>query len=319
MTQTRPPFFYAALWALFATMAFSINDGLIKFLAGDYALHQIVFIRSVSALIIVSLIIVPLSGGFAQARTTRLGAHILRALCLVFANLFFYMALAELQLAEVAGIFFVAPFLVSIFSVIFLGEHVGPQRWFAISLGFIGVLLIVRPGTDAFQVEAILPILAAISYASFHIMTRKLGRTETVVSLTLYPTLVFLGVAGVIGLTLGQGALVLGDSSALTFLTRVWVWPNTWDFGVMIFIGLGIATGGYAISVAYKSAEAALVAPFEYTALIYAAAFGYLFFNEWPDTMSWVGLSIVLASGLFMIWREFVNANAPVAPRAGPR
>ncbi len=316
--STRPPFFVGAGFALFATLLFSINDGLIKFLAGDYALHQVVFIRSVAGIVLLGLIVIPMRGGFHQVRTERLALHVFRGLCVVWANLFFYMALAELKLAEVVGIFFVAPFLISIGSVVFLKEHVGPQRWAAIAIGFIGVMFIVKPGTDAFRAVAILPILAAVGYAAFHLMTRKLAATETIVALTFFPPLTFVIVSSIIGLALGHGAFDQGDG-ALGFVTRAWVWPNPWDFGIMVLIGVGVTFGGAAISQAYRTSEAALIAPFEYLALIYAAVFGWLFFDEWPDPMAWVGIGIILASGIFMIWREAVNAQARVAPPNSPR
>lgn len=314
----RPPFLIGAGFALFATLLFSINDGLIKFLAGDYALHQVVFTRSLVGLVLLIGFVLPFRGGLRDIRTQNLPLHIFRGLCVVWANLFFYMALAELKLAEVVGIFFVAPFLISIMSVVFLKEHVGPQRWLAIGMGFLGVLLIVKPGTEAFRLVALLPVLAAFGYATFHIMTRKLAATETIVSLTFYPPLIFLCVSAVTGLALGHGAFDQGGG-ALGFVTRAWVWPNVADFMIMAAIGVGVTFGGAAISQAYRSAEAALIAPFEYLALIYAAIFGWMFFDEWPDPLAWCGIALILLSGLFMVWREAVNAQPRVAPPNAPR
>ncbi len=316
--SAKHTYLIGAAWALFATLLFSINDSLIKFLAGDYALHQVVFVRSFVGVCLLCLIVIPLRGGFADIKTDKLGQHIFRSLCVVWANLFFYMALAEMKLAEVVGIFFVAPFLITIFSVVFLKEHVGPQRWAAIGIGFVGVLLIVKPGSEAFRPVAFLPIMAAMGYATFHIMTRKLGRSETIVSLTFYPPLTFLAVSILIGLSLGHGTFDQGDG-ALGFVTRAWVWPEFQDLLIMAAIGVGVTFGGAAISQAYKMSEAALVAPFEYLALVYAAFFGWMYFDEWPDDVAWMGIGLILVSGLFMVWREAVNANTRVAPPNAPR
>ena len=308
-----------ALWALLASLIFSVNDTLIKFLSDGYALHQIVFTRSLTGVLLLMIVIIPFSGGYGALRTQRLGLHLVRALFVVAANLFFYMALADLPLAIVVAIFFIAPFLITIFSVIFLGETVGKWRWLAVVVGLIGVLLIVRPGTDAFTLTSILPALAALCYAFFHILTRKIGQTETLMSLTFYVPLVFLVVTTVIGLTLGQGGFAGDGHRSVEFLLRAWQWPSWADLSLMVFIGIGVTVGGAAISQAYRVAEAALVAPFEYTSLVYATILGYLLFAEWPDLYEWSGMSLVLISGLVTVWRERVNARPRVAPPNSPR
>ena len=307
-----------ALWALLGALIFSINDMLVKFLSDDYALHQIVFTRSLISVLLL-LVVIPLAGGYALLHTRRLKLHLVRAFFVVGANLFFFTALADLPLATVVSIFFIAPFLITIFSVTFLGEVVGVWRWFAVIVGLIGVMLVVRPGTEAFTFTAILPVLSAICYASFHVLTRKLGVDENLLTLTFYVPVVFLIVATVIGLAVGHGDFSGGGHPSLEFLVRPWRWPTWLDLGVMVFIGVGITIGGAAISQAYRVAEAALVAPFEYTALIYATLFGYLIFSELPDNFGWAGMSLVLVSGLVMVWREAVNARPRVAPLNSPR
>lgn len=310
---------FGATLALFASLCFSVNDALIKSLSGGYALHQIVFIRSITGVLLMLLIVVPLSGGFSKIRTKRPIAHVLRGMCVVWANLFFYMGLADLELAEAVGIFFVAPFLISILSVVFLGEHVGPQRWAAIALGFIGVLLIVKPGTDAFQIAAILPMVAACGYATFHIMTRKLAPTENLLTMTFYPPVVFIFVSGAVGLLLGHGAFADVGSPSIQFLTQIWTFPDWPDFWIMVAIGVGVTLGGAAISQAYRLSDAAVIAPFEYSGLIYAGLFGLAFFGEWPDTIALIGMGIVWVSGLFIVWRETVNARVRKLPPNIPR
>ena len=317
MGQTKTPL--GALWALLASLTFSVNDMLIKFLSDGYALHQIVFTRSLTGVLLLVIVIIPLTGGYGALRTQRFGMHLIRAFFVVAANLFFYMALADLPLAIVVAIFFVAPFLITIFSVIFLGESVGKWRWLAVVVGLIGVLLIVRPGTEAFTLTTILPVLAALFYAAFHILTRKIGQTESLLSLTFYVPLVFLAVTTVIGLTLGQGSFSGDGHRSVEFLLRAWQWPSWADLSIMVFIGIGVTVGGAAISQAYRVAEAALVAPFEYTGLIYATAFGYLLFAEWPEFYEWIGMSLILVSGLVTVWRERVNADPRVAPPNSPR
>ena len=317
MDQTKTP--TGALWALLASLIFSVNDMLIKFLSDGYALHQVVFTRSLTGVLLLLIVVIPLTGGFGQLRTNRIGLHLLRALFVVAANLFFYMALADLPLATVVSIFFIAPFLITIFSVVFLGETVGKWRWIAVAVGLAGVMLIVRPGTEAFTYTAIFPALAALCYASFHVLTRKIGTTENLMTLTFYVPVVFLVVTSVIGFSLGHGEFSGDGHRSFEFLVRAWHWPAWEDLGIMVFIGVGVTVGGAAISQAYRVAEAALVAPFEYTSLIYATLFGYLIFSEWPDAFEWAGMCLVLASGLVMVWREAVNSKPRVAPPNSPR
>jgi drug/metabolite transporter (DMT)-like permease len=136
MRQTKTPI--GALWALLASLTFSVNDMLIKFLSDGYALHQIVFTRSLTGVLLLAIVIIPLTGGYGALRTRRPGLHLIRALFVVAANLFFYMALADLPLAIVVAIFFIAPFLITIFSVIFSGRpwvNGAGWRWRLGSLG----------------------------------------------------------------------------------------------------------------------------------------------------------------------------------------
>ncbi|MEM9969956.1 MAG: DMT family transporter, partial [Pseudomonadota bacterium] len=165
------------LWAAVAMVAFSLIDVIVKFLSGDYALYQLMFIRSLTGVLIVALIPAPLTG--APLRTGRLRLHIIRALCVVAANFFFFLGLAALPLADATAIFFISPLLISVFSVLFLGESVGPTRWAAIFVGLVGVCIILRPGTAAFQIAALLPLASAFGYAMLHILTRKIGDTES--------------------------------------------------------------------------------------------------------------------------------------------
>mgnify|MGYP000093951157 CR=1 FL=1 len=156
-----------AICAAASVVFFSINDVAIKFLSGGYALHQVVLIRSVIGLVIILVLIAPLTNGRAIARTKRLPMHMLRGLCVVFANMTFFLGLAAMPLADAVAIFFVSPLVITIFSVMFLSEVVGAKRWAAIAVGFVGVLIMMRPGTAAFQVASLLPLAAAFCGGRF--------------------------------------------------------------------------------------------------------------------------------------------------------
>lgn len=303
MTQMSP----AKLGALCATVAvvfFSVNDVAIKFLSGGYALHQVVLIRSVIGLLIIITVIAPLTSGWAIARTKRFKMHMLRGLCVVFANMTFFLGLAAMPLADAVAIFFVSPLVITVFSVFFLGEVVGPRRWAAIAVGLIGVLVMMRPGTDAFQMASLLPLAAAVCYAGLHVLTRRIGGTESAATMAFYIQIVFLIVAVSFGLIAGDGRFGGQGDPSLAFLLRAWVWPQVADYPVFLVIGAGTAIAGYLISQAYRVAEASYVAPFEYLALPMAVVWGMVVFDEFPDFWDYAGMALILGAGLFMVWRE---------------
>ncbi|MEJ8562808.1 DMT family transporter [Yoonia sp. GPGPB17] len=293
-----------ALCAAIAVVFFSINDVAIKFLSGGYALHQVVLIRSVIGLLIIVLLIAPLTTGWAIARTKKLKMHMLRGLCVVFANMTFFLGLAAMPLADAVAIFFISPLVITLFSVLFLGEVVGPRRWAAITVGFVGVLVMMRPGTAAFQVASLLPLAAAFCYAGIHIITRRIGGTESAATMAFYIQIMFIIVGVMFGLIVGDGRF--GDQSdpSLAFLFRAWSWPLPADYPVFLIIGIGIAVAGYLISQAYRVAEASYVAPFEYLALPMSVVWGMLVFDEFPGGWDYFGMALILGAGLFAIWRD---------------
>ncbi|WP_342069018.1 DMT family transporter [Yoonia algicola] len=293
-----------AICATVSVLFFSINDVAIKFLSVGYALHQVVLIRSVIALLIIVAVIAPFTSGWAIARTKRLKMHVLRGLCVVFANMTFFLGLAAMPLADAVAIFFVSPLVITLFSVFFLGEVVGPRRWAAIVVGLIGVLVMMRPGTSAFQMASFLPLGAAVCYAGLHILTRRIGGTESAATMAFYIQIVFIFVGISFGLIVGDGRFADQSDLSLAFLLRAWSWPSVSDYPIFVLIGVGTACAGYLISQAYRVAEASYVAPFEYLALPMAVIWGMVVFDEFPDVWDYAGMALILGAGLFMVWRE---------------
>jgi len=293
--------------AIGATFFFSLNDVSIKFLSSDYALYQVVLIRSVIGMAVLLVVIVPLEGGLDILRTKRLSMHLLRGLCVVVANMTFFLALAAMPLADVVAIFFVSPLVITVFSVIFLGETVGPHRWFAVGIGMVGVIIVIRPGSSSFQLAALLPLISAVSYAGLHMFTRKLGVTEKAGTLAFYIQFSFICVSLLMGLLLGEGQFAGTSDASLEFLFRDWAWPVVSDYPVFIIIGVASTFGGYLISKAYKLCEAGLAAPFEYFSLVLAIFWGFTVFGDWPDKVTWIGISLIVGGGMFMLWREVVR------------
>ncbi|MCX7302300.1 MAG: DMT family transporter [Rhodobacterales bacterium] len=300
----RNPTLFGAVNALVGVFAFSINDMIIKGLSGGYALHQIMLLRSGFAILLLVAILVPLSGGFATLRTGRPGLHALRGLLVVLSNFFFFMGLASLPLAEATAIFFVCPLISAAMSVVFLGETVGPRRWASVAVGLVGVIIIVQPGTEAFQPASLFPLAAAVTYAGMQNMTRRLGITESATSLAFYVQAAFFFTSVASGLAFGSGQFADQSNASLAFLFRGWIWPEPQVWLIFLFVGLSSAAGGYFTARAYRSTDVALVASFEYVSLPMALCWGLLFFQEWPGPLDLLGMALILASGLFLVWRE---------------
>lgn len=293
-----------ALCALGAAIAFSLNDVGIKFLSGDFPLHEVVFIRTLIGMGLFLVVLMPLNGGLSLMRTNRLGANLVRGLCAVTANLMFFLGLSAMPIADAVAIFFVSPLIITIFSVIFLGEYVGPRRWSAVVLGLIGVVIVIRPGTDAFQIASLLPLIAAVGYGFLHIITRQIRATESAATLTFYTLITFLSSSALIGLLLGHGRYDGYGHPALGFLLREWSMPATPDFPIFLLIGCASVAGGMLISEAYRKSDAAFVAPFEYISLPLAIFWGVTVFDEFPDLIAISGMVLIIGSGLYMVWRE---------------
>ncbi|MBZ0123780.1 MAG: DMT family transporter [Roseovarius sp.] len=293
-----------AVSALGAALFFSIGDAVIKFLSDGYALHQVVLLRTAVGLPVFLIFVMPFFGGWLVLRTRRPGAHLIRGACMILANSFHYLGLSNLPLADAVAIFFVSPLVVTVFSVIFLGERVGVRRWAAVAAGFAGVLLIVRPGTSAFQLASLFPMMAATLYALMNIVTRRIGGTESAATIAFYSQLAFLLVSGVIGLAIGDGKLAGAVHADLDFLLRRWAPVAPADYVLIAVLGVSGLLGALSISQAYRLSEAAFVAPFEYVAMPMAVFAGVVVFGTWPDAMAWAGIVLILGSGLFLVWRE---------------
>lgn len=269
---------------LVAVVAMTVMDAAAKWLGAGYPIAEVVFFVNLFALVPV-LIAVRMGGGLAQLRVHwRLG-HALRAAFGLGAQFTFFLGLRYLPLAEAIAIAFAAPLFVTALSVPVLGEKVGLRRWGAVLVGFAGVLVITRPGGDALRLEALLILSAALFYALAMLMTRRLARSETT------PAILF--TSAILALLVSVSLLPFG-----------WRTPRAEDLSIFVLMGLIGGAGRYFMAQAYRFAPAAVVAPFDYSALIWGTLIGWLIWRELPDATVWLGTAILVASGLYIIHRE---------------
>ena len=290
-----------------ALFIFSIQDAFIKQLSSDYPVHEIVLVRSLVA-ILALIILAIFAGGLRSLKTKKLGAHIVRALVMFIAYTSFFLGLASLHLAETVTLFLSAPLFITLLSAQFLNEKVDLSCWIAVIIGFGGVVLMLKPGAAIFDPAAVLPLIAGLSYAIVAILTRRMGQTENGVSMAFYPTVIYIILSAVIGLFLHKG-LVSADHPSIAFLLQPWAILAPKDAALLVFIGIGSALGFYFISQAYRFAQPAAIAPFEYVSVPLSILWGFIFWREIPELESLLGMLLIVGSGLYILGREALNGG----------
>ena len=282
---------------------FSIQDLILKLLSGGYPLHQAMVLRSLTAIPFL-LLLVHWEGGLRSLFTPGTPAMIKRGVVMFVAYTAYYLALAALPMATTVALYFSAPLFITILSVFFLAEKVGPRRWIALLAGFAGVLVMVRPGSDLFDWAALLPVLSGLAYAISMIGARRLGTTESASALAFWGNAVFLAAALAMSAVLGGGAYEGEAHPSLAFLLRGWVTPTPFDLMLMMACGLIAAAGLTLLTQAYRIGEASAVTPFEYTGLLWSVIYGWVFWQQWPSLTDWTGIAIITGAGLYILWRE---------------
>ncbi|MCW5735866.1 MAG: DMT family transporter [Enhydrobacter sp.] len=288
----------AILSTILAMMCFSVLNATSKTLStSGYPVIEVIWARYVFAFLFMLAMFLPGSGRKLFS-IRRLDTQIVRGLLLFFSSYLFFHGVVYLPLATAAAISLASPIIVTALSARLLGEPVGPRRWAAVVVGFIGALIVVRPGQADFDWHVLLIVASTICSAFYQLFSRRYGQSERPdASATL--------------------ATIVGTVAATPFVPFEWVMPtSTWH--VILFVGMGIlaGTGHYFLTIAYSQAPAAVVSPFNYTQLIGSAAMGLIVFHEFPDLWTWVGAAVIIASGLYIGYRERVRYRAKLIPRS---
>lgn len=287
-----PGIAFCTLIALLGFATFSGHDALIKTLA-EYSVFQIGFFAVLFSFVPFTLFIAVRSQEI-SLRPKVPGLVALRCLSIFGSMICAFYAFRNLPLAEVYALIFAAPMLITILAIPILGETVKAYRWFAIAVGFLGVMIVLNPQGQELSTGHFAGMLAALCSATTAVITRKIGSRENSLTLIAYPLLVNLSVCGI---------------------AMIWVYqpmPGK-ALAIMCSIGLLAVLGQALLIFAYRNAPAQYIAPFQYSQMLWAVLFGTLFFNEIPNRNVWLGSAIIVLSGIMIVWREMaVSSNKPI-------
>lgn len=283
-----------AALALAAFGLYATHDAFIKALGGTFSAFQIVFFSTLLSFPMITLMLMR-----DQTSGTLIPVHpwwmALRTACSVTVAGSAFYAFSTLPLAEVYAILFAAPMLITVLSIPILGERVGIHRWGAVIVGLIGVLVVLRPGASEFNAGHAAALTASVASSLVAVIIRKIGRDERSAVLLLYPMM--------------ANALVMG-----AILPFVYVPVEGIHFAMFAAMSVLGFVAGLLIIAAYKSADAAIVAPMQYSQLLWAAIFGFFLFAEFPDLWTWIGAGIIISSGLYIVLRETLRGATSATP-----
>ena len=278
---------------LFSGLAVIAMNIAIRRIADGLHPFEIAFFRNVFGF----LVLLPLiwrAGGFGALKTQRLGLHALRGVFNTVGMLAFFMALTLAPLAEVTALSFTSPLFAMLGAALVLGERAGPRRWAGLIIGFIGMLIILRPGFEIVGTGAILTVGSSAAWACAMLTIKVLARSERSLVITAYAAV---------------SVALLTFPAALLY----WRWPTLEEYGMLVVIGLFGSLAQLSLSQAFREADASVVLPFDFRKLIWSSLFGFLFFSEVPDIWTWLGGSVIFASGCYIAYRERVRRGETVS------
>jgi drug/metabolite transporter (DMT)-like permease len=266
-----------------AVFLFTVMDAIAKQLTKEVGLIQTIWVRYTGQALLVFLIVLPRLREVAKSQYPKL--QLLRSVVLMAATCLFFLSISKIRLAEATAIMDINPVLITLGAFLFLGEKIGPRRILGIIASMIGALIIIRPGTDVFTVYAVLPLVAAVCYTPYNLITRFVGNRESPWTSLLYSALF--------------GAVVF--SCMVPFF---WQPVSLFSAGLMVLLSLCGTFSQLFLIRALAIGEASLLAPFAYVGLIYATIWGLVFFGEFPDEWSIIGAIIIAISGFYVWYRD---------------
>ena len=262
-----------------------LMNGFAKLLGAHYSSLQVSWARAFGHVLFMLIVFLP-RFGMKMLRTRRFGMHLARSASLFISNLVYFLAITFIPIGKAASINMIGPLLVAALAWPMLGERTNPRRVAAVCVGFLGVLIIIRPGTEVFHWAALLVIFSALMNGFYQIFTRRISDTESAPTQAIYSSIV-------------------GAFGMLLVLPFVWKTPENWaDLALFCSMGVLGAISHYFVALALGFAPANIVTPFQYTQMLGSVLVGYLIFGDFPDALTWAGAGVVVASGLYMGWTQ---------------
>jgi drug/metabolite transporter (DMT)-like permease len=274
---------------LSSTAFLSISDVTAKYLSASLPSIEIAWLRFLVFALIMVPAMVPGSPLFAL-KTNRVGLQLMRGAALLGSSLFFISGLRYLPIAEASATGFVSPLFVTALSIIFLSEKVGVRRWLATAVGLLGVLIILRPGSSAFHPAAFFPLVSALAWACTLVMTRMMSGREHAITIMTYSSIAGVAILSVL-------------------VPFVWVAPSWQAIAFGVLIGVFSTAGQWIVVLAFRYADASVLAPFSYTQLVWVSILGFIVFGELPDVWTIAGAAFIVGSGLYTAHRERVRRS----------
>jgi drug/metabolite transporter (DMT)-like permease len=291
-------------------LIFSIQDAIIKSVSGDYALTQVVSIRClVSAPIL--LVMVHFEGGLRSLAGRQFWHLVARSVLMLVAYTTYYMAFPALPLADAVALFFTVPLFAMALAVPILGESIGWRRITAVVVGFVGVMVMLRPGAGLFEPAALLSLFSSVTYALAMLMARRMGDGTTAPVMAFYQNGVYLIGAMMIAGVFGATGIHDAGHPSVDFLIRGWTMPDTRDFLLIASCGVIAAVAMTLLTNAYRIAKASVVTSFEYTGMLWAPLWGFLLFGEIPHLTTLAGAGLIVAAGIFALSSPSARENKP--------
>ena len=304
--MTRPaPFLLPIAIVLLGILLLDIMGVFIRILAETYPPQELAVFRNIFGMLPSFILLAGTAAWHEAGRPLRIRQWrlaLMRGVFVTGAQFCFYLGLTKLEFATVSTLAFAGPMIVTALSVPVLGERVGPWRWAAVLIGFGGVIMVMGPGTDVFTLWALLPLGAALGYASASVAVRLIDKDVPSPLVNLYANLAAM-----------TGALILTVTTAEPVALQSWR-----DLGLIALMGVCGGSGVLCLTFAYRMAQPSALAPFEYSGILFAFALGWFVFNEAPVDRLFPGVLLIVGAGLLIIWRER-QARAVPHPRASRR